>query len=69
MQDNEQSSEKAFSRSRTARRTNTSKRCVHDIESSLDEDNYEKVFPDLRTRLYTTYLERPTKNNAGWEIS
>ena len=69
MQGNGQSSENAFSRSRTARRTNTNKRCVHDIESSFDEDNYEKFVSDLRPRLYTSYLERPTKNYAGREIS
>ena len=68
MQNNEQSNENASSRSKTARRTNSSKRCLHDIESLLDEDNDEKNFPDLRLLLYTTYLERPIKNNADREI-
>ena len=42
---------------------------MHDIESSLDKDNYEKKFPDLCERLYTIYSDGPTKNNASWEIS
>ena len=42
---------------------------MHDIESSLDEDNYEKNFTDLRPQLYTTYLGRPTKVNVVRVIS
>ena len=45
MQDNEQSRQNAFSRSRTARRTNTSKRCVHDVESSWTKTIMKKIFP------------------------
>ena len=69
LQDNEQSSENVSLTSRTNQKISTRKRYAHDIESSVDENNYEKNFPDLRPPLYTTYTDGPTKNNVSREIS